>query len=504
MKHRPSLLYVILAVLILTSSLLPLFINTYFPVQDYPLHYGRLYFLSQLGSDPFIQEHYEISFQFLPYLSLELISLPLMQLFSIHTTLTIVMALTMILIFSGTLVLHRLLFKDWYLWPLLSGYFLFNGIFIMGFIPYLLTLGLFLWALIGWILLFDHSYLIRIIYAFFAGFILYVCHLAAFAIYGISIFVYEIKNSFSLVNWRSIFSISSLMIVSALVPLILFFNARIQKDVLGTSGSENIQYFFGNKVYYFFYNFTSGYYYIDFISALIVLILLFLVFKKSTFEISRQFILVPITIFFIFLISPFYVNSAEFVDGRIPIIFPFLFFASTNMRFENIAKENLYFVILAATIIVRSFWINYEWSDFNREIKEIVENLSKLEKEGTIYTAMYKRPFVPSNVFNGLRHVAVYAGVVNTIFVPQFHTQRNQKILVNKEKYDEITRYKERDVRDQNQFDGFIKELREIQNKTVPDKPAYLLVIHDKPFEFKIDAHTTLLGENRYYTLLKI
>ena len=115
------------------------------------------------------------------------------RIFNIYTAGKLFVLLIIISITSGTYALHYALYRrltD----SAVCFLFIFNGIFMYGFLNYLFSIGVALWATAGWVALRDQRWLLRTIYSAFAVSVLYLSHLVGVVLYALAILSYEIAR----------------------------------------------------------------------------------------------------------------------------------------------------------------------------------------------------------------------------------------------------------------------------------------------------------------------
>jgi len=176
--------------------LLPFFVVQILPLQDYPNHLARMYVLGHIADSAALQEFYQVSWKPIPNLGIDLIVPGMLLLFSIETAGKVFCAFVLLSTAPAVTLLHYALHKKLSLWPLLSLLFVYDSVFVMGFLNYLLGLNLALAASALWIL----SRQKRATYSaprFSAvTLVLYFVHLSALGVYAVIVFGYELAVYF--------------------------------------------------------------------------------------------------------------------------------------------------------------------------------------------------------------------------------------------------------------------------------------------------------------------
>ena len=99
----------ILAGLMLVVASIPIWTNPLPPLSDYVNHLARMKVISAIGSDPNLARFYEIDWQVIPNLMMDLIVPLIARVVTIYHAGQIFLVLMFALIVSGTLAFHRAL-----------------------------------------------------------------------------------------------------------------------------------------------------------------------------------------------------------------------------------------------------------------------------------------------------------------------------------------------------------------------------------------------------------
>jgi hypothetical protein len=182
----------VLFVVLTAIMSIPIVMHPWLPLSDYMNHLARMYIIAGLGTDTELARYYEIDWQLIPNLMMDLIVPPLQRLMNVYIAGQVYIALSFVLILSGTLALNRQLFGRWSVLPLIAFPLLYNKVFLIGTLNYVFGIGLALWALAVWVQLRERALMLRL--AASAAFVvaLYLCHLFALGLYGLGLLAYEL------------------------------------------------------------------------------------------------------------------------------------------------------------------------------------------------------------------------------------------------------------------------------------------------------------------------
>ncbi|HKT34034.1 MAG TPA: hypothetical protein VJR03_04330 [Nitrospira sp.] len=190
-KSAGSLLVVsVYAIIGIAIAAAPIFLASIPPLADYPNHLARVYILDNLGRVPELALYYRDVSAAQPNLTFDCIVSWLARIMSLEMAGKVFLALTITAMVAGVVALHRALHARTSLWPLLSLFFVYNRLFLWGFVGYLFALGIAIAAFAGWVALHRRP-VIRMVMATGLATLLYLGHLYAFGVYVLCIVGYE-------------------------------------------------------------------------------------------------------------------------------------------------------------------------------------------------------------------------------------------------------------------------------------------------------------------------
>ena len=198
-EFSPPQIAVLFAALILLISI-PIWTRPLPPLSDYVNHLARMHVMATLAKNPQLASFYELQWQVIPNLTMDLIVPLLARVMNIYLAGQVFIAFMFALIISGTLALNRVLIGRWSALPLFAIPLLYNYVFLVGLMNYLFGIGVALWALAGWIAVRDRMWPIRLALSTACAVVLFFCHLSALGIYGVGLLSFEILR---LWQWRS-------------------------------------------------------------------------------------------------------------------------------------------------------------------------------------------------------------------------------------------------------------------------------------------------------------
>src|ERR1700720_1994742 len=183
-----------LFVLLLAITSIPIVLHPWPPMSDYINHLARMQVIATINSDPDLARFYEIDWQVIPNLMMDLIVPSLARLMNIYLAGQIYTISSFVLILSGTVALHRQLFGRWSVLPLIAFPLLYNNVFLVGTMNYVFGIGLALWALVAWIGLRERHWALRLSVSSLFIIALFFCHLFAVGVYGVGLLAFELHR----------------------------------------------------------------------------------------------------------------------------------------------------------------------------------------------------------------------------------------------------------------------------------------------------------------------
>ena len=151
-----------LFILLLAITSIPIVLHPWPPMSDYINHLARMQVIATINSDPDLARFYEIDWQVIPNLMMDMIVPWLVRVVNVYLAGQIYTISSFVLILSGTLALHRQLFGRWSVLPMISFPLLYNNVFLVGTMNYVFGIGLALWALTSWIALRERTPVLRL------------------------------------------------------------------------------------------------------------------------------------------------------------------------------------------------------------------------------------------------------------------------------------------------------------------------------------------------------
>jgi len=176
-------------------ALAPVLVFTLLPLADYPNHLARMHVIGTIAGDPDLARYYEIHWQIIPNLVMDIVVPPLARVVDIYHAGQIYAVVCLALVATGIFTLNRVLFGRWSVSCMAALTFLYNHIFFLGYMNYWFGVGLALWGTSVWVVLRDRAWPWRLSASTLFAIALFFSHLFAAGIYAMTLLAFELDKS---------------------------------------------------------------------------------------------------------------------------------------------------------------------------------------------------------------------------------------------------------------------------------------------------------------------
>src|SRR5450759_3336435 len=129
---------------------IPIWTHPLPPLSDYVNHLARMHVIATLSKNPLLARFYEIDWQVIPNLTMDLIVPQLARVMNVYRAGQVFIV--------GMFALNRALIGRWSVFPLFAFPLLYNYGFLVGVMNYIFGIGVALWALAGWVALRERAW----------------------------------------------------------------------------------------------------------------------------------------------------------------------------------------------------------------------------------------------------------------------------------------------------------------------------------------------------------
>ncbi len=428
------------AYLILTGvALYPVLSVDVPPLVDYPNHLARMHILSAWHDDPDLQRNYVVNRSLGPNMAMDLIVPMLTKILPIYDAGRLFVAATLLLIIGGTITLRRVVVGNVGLWPILSFLLIYNHAFFWGFLNFLFTAGLALFAFSAWIALRERPYLARIAVFSTVVIVLFYGHLFGLLIYGVLVFGFECGRA-----WRDRyeegFSIAAWVVTSSqfVIPAILFFEWIARKEL----ATDTINRFgpWVAKIVALISPVHFGQALVDFPTAVFLIVVVILCITRRWVTLADNLKLPVIFLASAAALMPNFLSDVWGTDFRLPAIVGCVLLAGVETRPIAWRQTRTIVSIAVALFLVRTAAIASHWHDVDAKFSEFRNAARSLEPGASLLVSQDRNDTpdgVPGLYGMTFWHMGALAIIERSAFYPTLFTGHTtvdasmDRILIN-------------------------------------------------------------------------
>jgi hypothetical protein len=161
------------------------------PLLDYPNHLARAFILAQGDGDPVLAAMYRPSWAIIPNLAMDVILPPLIRVLPVHVAGRMLIGLAMLLPVAGGILYSRACFGRHSVWALGTCLVSANGLFLLGFINFQISIGLALICAAVWLLRRERRPVSMATFGAVAAAALFFSHLMGLLFFALLVACYE-------------------------------------------------------------------------------------------------------------------------------------------------------------------------------------------------------------------------------------------------------------------------------------------------------------------------
>jgi hypothetical protein len=424
------------ALLVLTLSLAAIPICSFDlpPLMDYVNHLARMHVIAAIKTDPDLARFYEIEWQIVPNLAMDLTVPLLARVMTIYHAGQCFLIATFTAIMSGALALNRALFRRWSIVPLVASPLLYNYVLLTGLLNYLFGVGLALWALAYWIRARERPWPLRFAIStlFVVG--LFFSHLAALGVYGIALLATE-----SLRLW-------SRRDQPLTRPLINFFATGLPflvvVPLLITSPTLQLisQYWWQPRG-----KLDGLIYAVEAYSDVVSLALVAIFVAGSIYLLRRRLLLVhPLfwallgTGGLIYLLMPRGMFATYMTDQRLPVAIAFMLVACIDVDLRDQSVRRGFIATLMGMLIVRVVEVDMTWARLAEPTYAFRTSVGLIHKGSKVLVAYANADAGDDLSQLGLVHAACIAMIDRSALVTTAFTVEGKQVLHARPEYQDL------------------------------------------------------------------
>jgi len=415
---------ILFAALTLLISI-PIWTHPLPPLSDYVNHLARMQVIAQLSKNSQIATFYELDWQVIPNLTMDIIVPPLARMMNVYLAGQLYLVGMFALMISGALVLNRSLVGRFTIVPLFAIPLLYNYIFLVGLMNYIFGIGVALWALAGWVSVRESAWPIRFALSTTFVVVLFFCHLSALGIYGIGVLSFEILRLWEQRShsWRRRlvdFCLSGLPFLAA-IPMLY---ASPTMDLVGATSWEQRGKIDG--LTYVIANYSD-------IAAFALLAIMIGGAMWSTRQRVLRFHPLALVLIavgaLVYLALPRVMFDTYMADQRVPLGVVFMLFACGDLDVGRRVVRRGSIIILIILIGGRLLEVDYNWSQLSDSTSNFRSSVRRITSGSKVFVA-YANASAGDDVRDlGLVHAASIATIERSSLVTTLFTVQGKQIV---------------------------------------------------------------------------
>jgi hypothetical protein len=415
----------VLCLALLMVASIPVLTQPLPPLEDYINHLARMHVIASIGSDPALAHFYEIQWQIVPNLMMDVIVPPLARVMDIYTAGQTFMVATFALILSGTLALNRALFGRWSLLPLIAAPLLYNYVFLVGVMNYMFGIGLVLWGTAAWVYLRDRAWPLRLAISTAFVVVIFFCHLFSLGVYGLALLAIEIPRLVT--NRKQPLGLRLLDFVATGLPFVPVLPLLLTSPTWQLSG-ENYWEPLGKL--------TGLMYIIEVYSDAVAFALIAALAVAAIWAVRHRLLRfhpVGVTLLIvggiIYFMLPRVMFATYMADQRLPIALAFLVTACLNVDLSYRLARRGFLALVLILLVVRVIEVDANWAALSPTNLEFRDSVKRIKRGSTVLVAYADRTAGDDVRDLGLVHAPCLAMIERSALVTTAFTVEGKQVM---------------------------------------------------------------------------
>ncbi|SEC05629.1 hypothetical protein SAMN05444161_0415 [Rhizobiales bacterium GAS191] len=425
-------IFVLFAMLVLIASI-PIITNPLPPLEDYANHLARMSVIANVDRDANLSRFYEIDWEIVPNLMMDLTVPYLVRFMNIYTAGQIFLISIFVLIISGTLALHRSLHGRWSVLPLIAFPLLYNRVFLIGVANYQFGIGLALWGMAAWIGLREKAWPLRFLVAAIFVLVLFFCHLFAVGVYGLGLLAYELWRLWALRGraWPGgdpgLLRHPLLDFLATGLPFLLLVPLMLRSPILNHLAGFEWQSV--GKI-------DGITFTIEVYSDIVAFALTGVVVAAAIWAARHSLLrLHPVGLFLlgvgtlIYLALPRLLFDTYMADQRLPLALAFMSVACLNLDLRLRMARRSFIALSLILLLVRVIEVDVAWAPLSAKTLEFRDSVKRIERGSTVLVAYADQTGGDEVGDLGLVHAACLAIIERSALVTTAFTVEGKQVM---------------------------------------------------------------------------
>jgi hypothetical protein len=443
-RPNPGPLWYSAALALVVSLAAPFFLIDLPPVLDYPNHLAR-YFVLAHPDDPFLSQMYAPRWGILPNIGIDLIGATLLKFTDPHVGGRFLLSLSLFAPIVGVVAYSRVAFGRFTYWPLASGLAAWNASFFLGFMNFLLSVGMAFGATALWMALdrrgkrWSATMSVAVAVA-----VIFFCHIFGVLLTALLIGSYELtrlvdlKRDGALTLGEGVRTCG--FVALALSPAVALYLASPLSDDSTPGTWSGLQ-----KAFVMFAPFTVYSLALTVVTGLLFFVCLVLLWRQAVFAQGVPLALAALGA--VFLVAPSTIKGGTFVETRLALMFVLLIFAGIQPRVTP-RQGFLAGLVIAALIGIRTSYVAWAWIDHRHDVADVRAVIGEVKPGSRVLVARGQPGYItagvspPERALPGMYRLDGHLGALLAIerhaFWPLMFANPTQQPLMVKPPYEAI------------------------------------------------------------------
>jgi len=416
-------------------ALAPVLSFTLLPLADYPNHLARMHVIGTIAADPDLARYYDIHWQIIPNLVMDLVVPSLARIVDIYHAGQIYAAVCLALVAIGVFGLNRALFGRWTPWPIAALPFLYNHIFFLGYMNYWFGVGLALWAASLWVVLRDRPWPWRLAVSTLFATALFFSHLFAAGIYGMTLLAFELWRLWQ----RRAAPLAPRLVDFAAtgVAFLPFVPLLLASPTLGLAGTN--QWSWPAKLEGLYFAISTYSDVVDFtLVGILATILALLALRRELRVHAAGWVLVGLGAI-VYLAMPNILFDTYVADERLPAAFVLVALAFVSVDIAGASVRRGAVLLLILLLAARVAEVNLNWIELSREAAGVRASTRSIAQRGARVLVATSDQISENEAFDfALAHAACFAIIERSAFVANAFVFPGKQIMEVRPAYRQI------------------------------------------------------------------
>ncbi len=403
-----------------------------------------MHILADAGRSHWLSQFYEIHWNILPNLAMDVVAPPLIGFMSTENAGKVFIGLTFALLAGGVMTFHAALQRRWSPWPLLAFFFLYNSVFLWGFLNYLFGLGLALFACALWIRLRERSAVLVIPLFSLITTGLFFAHLFAFGVFAMVVLSYEVAQWWNQRHeyipdlgkpwWKAVPTLVLPLILLLLSPT---FKSNPDNDPFWYRGLKPPAVVFlplATKLEALKGTLRTEHLTLDRVTGVVLFALLAIGLARRRCSVLPSMYLPLGVLALATAAMPSSIGTTALVDIRMPIALVLFAIASSDWPLTSRRWPVLVALILGMLFVVRMAAITDDWRGTDRHYRQFVHQLDQLPEGARLLSGIKLAAFDAYSHADGripeimpMNNLACWGVLRRSLFVSNMFTAPGQQ-----------------------------------------------------------------------------